>query len=105
MVDLMNTVSERCKRPINYIHMPVPKDRTDREYFEALPQLKSHDTELVLGLVHYDDLDGTKSRIQAAGHFVNSFSIATECGMGRTPPEQLENILGIFSTLSTPTKP
>ena len=105
MVNLANALIERCKRPINYVHMPVPKDRTDTQYFESLQQFKSQDTELVLGLVHHDDLDGTKSRIHAAGQSINSFSIATECGMGRTPPEHLENILSILATLSTPTEP
>jgi hypothetical protein len=105
MADLSNALLERCKRPINYIHMPVPKDRTDVQYFEPLQHLKPHATELVLGLVHNNDLDGTKLRIQAAGQSVDSFSIATECGMGRTPAEQLENILGILAAVSTPTKP
>jgi hypothetical protein len=85
--------------------MPVPKDRTDGQYFKPLQHLKLHGTELVLGLVHNNDLDGTKSRIQAAVQSVDSFSIATECGMGRTPPERLENILSILADLSIPIKP
>jgi hypothetical protein len=55
-------------------------------------------------VVHYDDEEGTKARIQAAGKFVKSFSVSTECGMGRTPPEQLENILHTLATVSSPTK-
>ena len=105
MVDLSNAIFERCNRPINYLHMPVPKDRTDSQYFEPLQHLKSHGTELILGLAHNDDLEGTRSRIQTAGQFVNSFGIATECGMGRTTPEQLKDILSILAALSTPTKP
>ncbi len=104
MVDLSNELLEKSKRPINYIHMPVPKDRADNEFFEALQHL-SQGTELILGLAHYDDLDGTKTRIETASKSVKSFSVSTECGMGRTPPEQLENILSILATVSTPTKP
>jgi hypothetical protein len=103
MVDLSNALSERCKRPIDFIHMPVPKDRKDIGYYEPLQHLRQG-LELVLGVVHYDDEEGTKARIQAAGKFVKSFSVSTECGMGRTPPEQLENILHTLATVSSPTK-
>ena len=82
--------------------MPVPKDRVDRGYFEPLHQLQIGQTELILGLVHYNDLEGTKTRINTAGEFVRSFGVSTECGMGRTPPEQLENILSIHAAVSDP---
>ena len=104
MVNLSNVLFERCKRPIDYIHMPVPIGRTDDQYYEPLEQLGAHDTELILGLVHYDDIDGTMSRIQTAGKYVKAFSVATECGMGRAQPEELENILSILAAVSTPTK-
>lgn len=83
--------------------MPVPKDRTDPEYFKPLTKLVPDlgVTELVLGLVHYDDLEGTKKRISTAGEFVESFGIATECGMGRTPKEQLDDILSISAAVSS----
>ena len=86
--------------------MPVPKSRTDKEYFEPLRDLSSSlgDTELVLGLVHFDDLEGTKARIAAAGNVVKAFGIATECGLGRTPPEQLDNIFDISVAVSQPLK-
>ena len=105
MVDFSNAILENCKRPMNYIHMPVPKDRTDSSYFEPLRQLKLHDTELILGLVHYDDLSGTKARIQAASVFVKSMSVSTECGLGRLPPENLNNIFSVLTAVSTSIRP
>lgn len=104
MVNVATALLGQIKRRIDYIHMPVPKDRTDREYFKQLQQLNLGRTELVLGLAHYDDLKGTETRIQTAGEFVQSFGVSTECGLGRTPPEQLENIWSILADVSEPTK-
>ena len=84
--------------------MPVPKGRIDDNYYDPLQRLKLKDADLILGLVHYGDEEGTNARIQAAGKFVKSFSVATECGLGRTPPEQLKDILRILASVSSPTK-
>lgn len=106
LVKVANALLANCKRKINWIHMPVPKERTDRAYFEPLKDLVGNlgETVLSLGLVHFDDLDGTNARIRMAGEFAKSFSVATECGMGRTPPEQLQNILEISKTVSKPVR-
>ncbi|EDN90646.1 hypothetical protein SS1G_00046 [Sclerotinia sclerotiorum 1980 UF-70] len=80
--------------------MPVPKDRLDREYFEPLRVLQKNDTELYLGLLHQDDLDGTKIRIRRASEFVEDFGIATECGLGRADAAELESILEIAKEIT-----
>ena len=51
------TVSARqIKRPIQLIHMPVPRNRADDAYFEPLRKLKLRpETQLCLGLVHHTD--------------------------------------------------
>ena len=74
--------------------------RLDKEYFEPLQQLKLGTTKLILGLAHYDDLDGTKTRIRSACEFVHSFGVSTECGMGRTPTEQPDSIFSILADVS-----
>jgi hypothetical protein len=53
------------KRPINLIHMPVPRDRSDDAYFAPLKTLKLRpETTFALGLVHHTDgLDGTARRM------------------------------------------
>ncbi len=76
--------------------MPVPKDRTDAEYFAPLRELRlGSETELYLALVHAGDEEGTRRRIRRARGVVERFGVATECGMGRTPVDELNNILGI----------
>lgn len=96
------SIKAGAKRSIDWAHMPVPKDRKDDAYFEPLKQLdgKIGDTELYLGVVHHGDEEGTKERIHTAGKFVSKFGVATECGLGRTPAGQVENIYEISNKVS-----
>ena len=55
-------------------------------------------TELCLGLVHYTDgVDGSKRRLATARKYATNFSIATECGFGRRPPETISGLLRIHA--------
>ena len=85
LVELANALAATITRPIAYIHMPVPIERSDEAYFKPLEGLKlAAGTELYLGCVHAaDGVEGTKRRIRAAQKYVADFGIATECGMGR----------------------
>ena len=108
MNDLVNGAHEIAKRiapkhAIKWFHMPVPKDRTDAEYFEPMKKLNIGDAKLFLGLVHAHDEAGTEQRIKVAQAVCPEFGIATECGLGRTPNEDLESILEISQKLSAPT--
>ena len=66
-----------------------------RAYFEPLRRLKlTPGTELCLGLVHYTDgIAGTRRRLATAEKYVQNFSIATECGFGRRPPDTIPELL------------
>ena len=67
MVEFANRVSRQIARPIQLIHMPVPRNRADDAYFAPLQRLKLRpETELCLGLVHYTD--GVEGTEQAARH-------------------------------------
>ncbi|KAI1409631.1 hypothetical protein F5Y13DRAFT_169716 [Hypoxylon sp. FL1857] len=84
-----------------WIHLPVPKERMDSDYFSPLTGLKldssgSKPPYVYLGLVHADDEAGTKQRIETAQASVPfPFGVATECGLGRTPLEDIDSILRI----------
>src|SRR6266567_3889687 len=95
------------KRTINWIHMPVPRNRTDDAYFAPLRDLQLHpETELYLGLVHFTDgVEGTRQRIAAAQRVVTNFGVATECGFGRRPPETIPDLLRIHSAVAAPVSP
>ena len=90
LVEIANAISAGVTRTIDWIHMPVPRSRSDDAYFAPLRTLQLHPkTRLYLGLVHYTDgVEGARKRLMAAEKMVSDFGIATECGFGRRPREQ-----------------
>jgi methionine synthase II (cobalamin-independent) len=85
MVQLANLIARSVSRPITWLHMPVPIDRTDDAFYAPLKDLQLREgTELYLGLVHAQDgVDGTRRRIETAKKYVPIFGIASECGISR----------------------
>ena len=102
MVEFANRLSRQIKRPIQLIHMPVPRSRADDAYFAPLQRLRLRpETELCLGVVHYTDgVGGTKRRIDTASRHVSRFSIATECGFGRRDPGTVPELLRIHAAVA-----
>ncbi len=94
LVEIANGIAGRLERRLDFIHMPVPQDRTDQAYFLPLEGLSvSADTDLILGLVHHNDTAGARARIDAAREFVSAFGVASECGWGRTDPARVPGLL------------
>jgi hypothetical protein len=94
MVEIVNAISAGVRRPIQFFHLPVPKPRTDDAFFAPLERLKlGPQTELYLGLVHYDDAAGDATRLSAARRHARVDGIATECGMARGDPAGLPALL------------
>lgn len=97
LVELANAVSFGVTRPVKWFHMPVPRDRSDADYFRSLRDYRAN-ADLYLGLLHLTDgLDGAKARIAAASQFRDDFGIATECGFGRRPPHTIEPLLQLHA--------
>jgi hypothetical protein len=100
MVELANLISSRVQRPIQWMHMPVPIDRTDDAFYAPLAGLQLHpETELFLGLVHVQDgVEGTRRRMAVASKFVSQFGIASECGISRgRDPRTAERFLEVYA--------
>jgi hypothetical protein len=104
LVMIANGVAEGLQRPLNWIHMPVPRNRTDEAYFAPLRDLQlQSETEFYLGLVHLTDgLEGTRARIVAAQAVIRNFGVATECGLGRRDPETIPELLAIHAQVADP---
>ncbi len=102
MVEFANRVSRQIERPVQLIHMPVPRNRTDDAYFEPLKRLKLRpETQLCLGLVHHTDgVEGTKTRLAAAQKYVKDFAVGTECGFGRRDPKTIPELLRIHAEIA-----
>jgi hypothetical protein len=105
LVDIANAITSAVQRPVQWISMPVPRNRADDAYFAPLHDLRlPATTELYLGLVHITDgTEGTQRRIEAAQRALDrSFGVATECGFGRRPAETIPQLLRIHAEVSEP---
>ena len=94
LLEMMAGIAAATARRINFLHIPVPKGRTDDAYYAPLNGWKPPaGTKLYLGLLHYDDDAGDKARIAVARRFVGDFGLSAECGWGRTEPGRLPGLL------------
>jgi hypothetical protein len=104
LVLVANRVSEGATRKINWIHLPVPRNRVDDAYYAPLRDLRlKPETELYLGLIHYTDgVEGTRRRIEIAQRAAPAFGVATECGFGRRPPETVPDLMRLHAEVASP---
>jgi hypothetical protein len=114
LVEVANTLLEHeaLGPRIEWLHLPVPKDRLDVDYFAPLNKLslRRNDVDdtprLYIGLVHANDLAGTQRRIDVARATVPfSFGVSTECGLGRTPSHEIASVLKICNDVTVKTMP
>ncbi len=90
-----SAVSTGVKREINWIHMPMPRNRTDDAYFAPL---RACNCILRRSCIWVWCL----SPIASAQQAVADFRVATECGMGRRNPETIRELLRIHSEVAAP---
>ena len=102
LVELANALMAAVSRRIDYIHLPVPKDRNDDAYFAPLAELElSMGTDLYLGCVHHNDHEGNARKLDLALQHTDIAGIGSECGWGRGNPENLNAILDAHKNLLT----
>jgi hypothetical protein len=83
LVDTINAIACRVRRPIAYFHLPtIPEHGVDD--FRPLRRLQvGRDTRIYLGVIHQSDgLEGAKRRIAAAQTSLLEFGVAAFCGLG-----------------------
>ncbi len=94
MVEMTNGIVAAVNRSVQFIHLPVPKDRSDDAYFAALADLKlPAGCDLYLGLIHHEDEAGDAARLAAARKVVKVDGVSSECGWGRGDPERVPSLL------------
>ncbi|MDT7643250.1 MAG: hypothetical protein QOC75_250 [Pseudonocardiales bacterium] len=107
LVGLANRISAGLTRSLDWMHMPVPRDRDDPGYFEPLERLRlAETTELFLGLVHDSDgLEGARRRMTSAAKFRSGFGVGTECGFGRRDPRGIPALLQLHREVAISAEP
>lgn len=94
LVEMMNGIGDAVTRPLDFLHIPVPRDRTDDAFFAPLADWRRRpETRLYIGLIHHDDAAGDDKRIAAARRYVDDFGVGSECGWGRGDPGRLPGLL------------
>jgi hypothetical protein len=94
LVEVMRAAAGRVRRPIQYFHIPVPKNRTDADFYRPLGALSlPAGTELYMGLVHVGDHEGNAQRLAVAKQFTPVAGVASECGWGRGDPARVGALL------------
>jgi hypothetical protein len=100
-VKMANLAVSSSQRRVDWVHMPVPINRRDDAYFTPLRELKSGDATIFLGLIHlHDGIEGSLKRAEVARRYLPRFGLATECGLGRRPPETLADVLRIHKEVA-----
>jgi hypothetical protein len=95
LAEIAGAIFSMVRRPVDFLHLPVPRERDDAAYFAPLSSLRRPQrARLYLGLIHHDDADGDRRRIDTARSMVgDGFGVATECGWGRGDPARVDSLL------------
>jgi hypothetical protein len=103
MVEVANAMATSIKRPITYMHFPVPLKRNDEAYFVPFKDLKlAPETEVYLGVVHLSEgVEGVAEKLAHARRFTRVDAISTECGIARArKPDLVRQILELQAAAS-----
>jgi SAM-dependent methyltransferase len=103
LVEIANALAASLSRPLNWIHMPVPRGMDDERLAPLSSLTLAPGTELYLGLLHADDgVGGARARIAAASRHVRGFGVATDCGWGRGGSDAVDGLLKLHRAVSKP---
>ncbi len=89
-VDLANAIIEASGRRVDWIHIPA-LDRLDDAFYEPLKRLKPQGAKVYLGMIHH--MDTFEQRLAVARKILPDFGVAAYCGLGRTPPSELGQVV------------
>jgi hypothetical protein len=89
-VDLANACVAAVGRRVDWVHIPT-LDTTDEAFYAPLARLQPKGARVYLGAIH--TMATLKARADVARRFLPEFGLGAYCGFGRTPPEQLSQIL------------
>jgi hypothetical protein len=96
-VRMANLAARSARRRFDFVHMPVPRNRSDDAYFAPLAGLDIGSGKLFIGLVHLTDgTPGSLARLATfRRHYSGPAGIATECGWGRRKAETIPALLQV----------
>jgi ubiquinone/menaquinone biosynthesis C-methylase UbiE len=104
MVEIANALAASLDRPLNWVHLPLPREGDVASAVAPLAQLRLHPaTELYLGLLDPTGRgDAASERVRVAHEAAGEFGIATPCGWGRLPPAVVPTLVELHARTSRP---
>jgi SAM-dependent methyltransferase len=102
MVEIANALAASLDRAVNWVHMPLARDRADSAFVEPLRELRlPSETELYLGVLQPGASDDEVLRAATLAHrLTGEFGAATPCGWGRLPPRRVPELLAAHARAS-----
>jgi hypothetical protein len=89
-VELINASVAAAGRRVDWVHIPA-LDRTDDAFYAPLKGLSIGGARVYMGMIH--SMPSFRTRLAVVRKFVLDFGLGAYCGFGRTPPEQLPQVL------------
>ncbi len=89
-VDLANGMIAASGRKVDWMHIPA-LDSLDDAYYAPLANLQPRGAKIYLGMIHH--MATFEQRLKIARKFWPDFGLAAYCGLGRTAPSGLGEIL------------
>ena len=97
-----NGIAARANRPLNWVHIPIPRGWMGPKSYQPLSNLKlPEETKIYLGLLHFTDgREGAERRVSIARQYVSHFGVATECGFGRRDASTVKPLLDLHREMA-----
>ena len=89
-VELANAAVVAAGRRVDWVHMPT-LDNTDDAFYAPLAQLDVKGARVYVGMIH--SMPSFAQRLAIVKKYLKDFGLAAYCGFGRTPPEQLDQVV------------
>jgi ubiquinone/menaquinone biosynthesis C-methylase UbiE len=104
VVEIANAIAAGLRRPLNWVHIPVSRQRDCGTFLAPLRDLRlAPATELYLGVVEPgESAEKADEWIAAAHKLVGEFGVATPCGWGRLAPGDVPALMAAHVALSRP---
>jgi hypothetical protein len=101
-VRFSNEIAARVDRPLNWVHIPIPRGWMGPKPYQPLSDLKlPQESKIYLGLLHFTDgREGAERRVSIARQYVSHFGVATECGFGRRDASTVSPLLDLHREIA-----
>lgn len=88
LTEMANRMVWATPRRVDWVHLPVPIERTDDAFYAPLDALRlSASTEIYLGLIHIrDGVDGARERVRSASAHLPTFGWPANVAWAVVPP-------------------